>query len=88
MASHPHSSAGRGLGSRTKGNFGQENSSTKDPFKSASPMETCAQGEGYGNQPKGPSLRGGSQNQSGGGEPADSIDRESAKDVKRHSGRD
>lgn len=88
MPTHKHSSAGRGLGPRAKGNFGQENSSTKNPFKSASPMETCAQGEGYGNQPKGPSLKGGSQNQSGGGEPGDSIDRESKKDVARHTERD
>lgn len=88
MPSHPNSSAGRGLGPRTKGNFGQENPSTKNPFKSASPMETAAQGEGYGNQPKGPSLKGGSQNQSGGGEPSGSIDRESKKDVGRHDKRD
>ena len=88
MPSHPNSSSGRGLGPRAKGNFGQENPGTKNPFKSPSPMETCAQGEGYGNQPKGPSLRGGSQNQSGGGEPMDAIDKESRKDVKRHSGRD
>lgn len=87
MPSHPHSSAGRGLGPRTKGNYGQENSSTTNPFKSRSPMETFAQGGGR-DVPKGPSLRGGSQNQSGGGEPADAIDRESRKDVKRHSGRD
>lgn len=87
MARHPHSSAGRGLGTRSKGNFGQENAGGKSPFK-PSPMETCAPGEGYGNRPKGPSLKGGSQNQSGGGEPSDSIDRVSKKDVARHSGRD
>jgi len=88
MPSHPNSSAGRGLGSRAKGNYGQNRAATKDPFRNPSPNETAAQGEGYGNRPKGPSLRGGSQNQSGGGEPMDSIDRESRKDVKRHSGRD
>ena len=88
MPSHKNSSAGRGLGPRAKGNFGQENSSTTNPFKSASPMETMAQGERANNVPKGPSLKGGSQNQSGGGEPSDSIDEESRKDVKRHTERD
>ena len=88
MARHPHSSAGRGMGSRAKGNFGQVNKGSKSPFGGASPMEICAPGEYMSNRPKGPSLRGGSQNQSGGGEPADSIDKTSKKDVGRHSGRD
>jgi hypothetical protein len=86
MPSHKNSSAGRGLGPRAKGNFGQENASTNNPFKSRSPMETSAQGEGYGNQPKGPSVKGGSQNQSGGGEPTDTVDKESRKDEKKHYG--
>jgi hypothetical protein len=85
---HPNSSAGRGLGPRAKGNFGQENAGTKDPFRNPSPMETMAQGERYKNQPTGPSVKGGSQNASGGGKPRDAIDRESKKDLKRHTGRE
>ncbi len=83
MARHPNSSAGRGLGARTKGNYGQQQSGSKNPFKGASPMETMAPGCSPKDYPKGPSMRGGSQNQSGGGEPADSIDRTSRKAVAR-----
>jgi hypothetical protein len=88
MPSHPNSSAGRGLGPRTKGNYGQNRAGSKNPFKGASPNETNAPGENYDNCPKGPGMRGGSQNQSGGGEPMDAIDKTSRKDVGRHSGRD
>jgi hypothetical protein len=85
---NPNSSAGRGLGPRAKGNFGSNRGSTKDPFRNASPNEASAPGENYSNLPKGPTRNGGSQNQSGGGQPKDAIDRESMKDVKRHTERD
>lgn len=68
-------------------NFGQQNRGGKSPFK-PSPMETCAPGEHADNRPKGPSLKGGSQNQSGGGKPADTIDTADRRDVAEHSGRD
>lgn len=87
MARHPNSSAGRGLGARAKGNFGQEHKGSKSPFGGASPMETAAPGEHANNRPSGPSIRGGSQNQGGGGKPSESLDRTSKNDVRKHSGR-
>jgi hypothetical protein len=70
-----------------RNNYGQVNKGSKSPFSGPSPMETRAQGERFGNRPNGPSLRGGSQNQSGGGEPSETVDRESMKDVRKHTGR-
>lgn len=72
---------------KSRHNFGQQNRGSKSPFKE-SPMETCAPGEGYGNRPKGPTLKGGQQNQSGGGKPSDTVDTADRRDVARHSGRD
>ncbi len=88
MARHPHSSAGRGLGERAKGNYGQEHKGSRSPFSGASPMETAAPGEKWANQPKGPTTRTGSTNQSGGGEPRQVVDKVSRGDVAKHSGRD
>lgn len=88
MARHEHSAAGRGLGERTKGNYGREHKGSKSPFAGASPMETSAPGERWNNRPKGPSLRGGEQAQSGGGTPAETVDRVSRGDVAKHTGRD
>lgn len=68
-------------------NFGQENRGSKSPFKGPSPMETRAPGERMGNVPKGPSIRSGSQNQGGGGEPSESLDKVSREDVSKHGGR-
>lgn len=87
MPRHPNSSAGRGLGARAKGNYGQENKGSKSPFKGPSPMETRAPGERANNRPSGPSIRGGSQNQSGGGKPKDTIDKASRGDLAKHLGR-
>lgn len=87
MARHPNSSAGRGMGPRAKGNMGQQRSGAKNPFKGMSPTETCAPGCYPGEYAKGPYVRAGSQNQSGGGEPMDVVDRTSRKDVGRHSGK-
>lgn len=68
-------------------NFGQENRGSKSPFKGPSPMETMAPGERANNRPKGPSIRGGSQNQTGGGTPSETVDSASQKDLAKHSGR-
>ncbi len=77
---HPKEGSGRN-------NYGQENKGGKSPF-TASPMETRAPGERWGNRPKGPSLRASSQNQSGGGKPRDTVDSADRKDVAAHTGRD
>lgn len=87
MARHPHSSAGRGLGSRSKGNYGQEHKGSKSPFRGASPMETRAPGERYSNQPRGPRLGSSGANQGGGGKPSESLDRASRKDEAKHLGK-
>lgn len=68
-------------------NYGQENRGSKSPFKGPSPMETQAPGERANNRPKGPSVRGGSQNQGGGGEPSEMVDKASRDDLAKHSGR-
>jgi len=71
-----------------RNNFGQEHKGGKSPMSGPSPMETAAQGERWDNRPRGPSLRDSAQNQSGGGKPADTVDRADRKDVAKHSGRD
>ncbi len=78
---HPKEGSGRN-------NFGQEHRGAKSPFAGPSPMETAAQGERWGNRPKGPSLRASAQNQSGGGKPRDTVDAADRKDVAAHTGRD
>lgn len=86
-----HESRRKGVDGRKgsgSNNYGQQNRGSKSPFGGPSPMETCAQGERANNRPKGPSIRGGSQNQSGGGEPSEVVDEVSARDVKKHTGRD
>ncbi len=81
MARHEHTSAGRGLGERTKGNFGQEHKGGRSPFAGPSPMETSAPGQNRP-QPKAPSLRGGRDL-----EPQPVIDRSSRGDEAKHSGK-
>lgn len=81
MARHEHTSAGRGLGERAKGNFGQEHKGSRSPFAGPSPMETAAPGQNRP-QPKGHSIRGGRDL-----EPQQVVDRASERDVAKHSGR-
>ena len=83
MARHPNTSAGRGLGERSKGNYGQEHKGSKSPFRGESPMETAAPGEHFKNVPRGPSLRGDSSLAVQPG-----VDKASRRDVRLHTGRD
>ncbi|MDE2467954.1 MAG: hypothetical protein KGL35_04245 [Bradyrhizobium sp.] len=86
-----HESRRKGVDHREgsgRNNYGQQNRGGRSPFAGPSPMESCAQGERANNRPKGPSIRGGSQNQSGGGEPGDTVDGADREDVRKHTGRD
>ncbi len=81
MARHEHTSAGRGLGDRAKGNFGQEHKGSRSPFAGPSPMETSAPGQDR-KPPRGPSLRGGRDL-----EVQEVVDRTSRGDVAKHGGK-
>ena len=87
-ADEPHRKGVHAKEGSGRNNFGQENKGRKSPFAGSSPMETRAPGERWDNRPKGPSLRESNQNQSGGGKPADTVDRADRGDVAKHSGRD
>lgn len=87
-ADEPHRKGVHGKEGSGRNNYGQEHKGAKSPFSSPSPMETRAPGERWDNRPKGPSLRDSNQNQSGGGKPADTVDRADRGDVAKHTGRD